>query len=286
MPESPQSFGMLIDSHQHFWIYDRAEYPWIRDDPPVLKRDYLPPDLLPELEACRLDGAVAVQARQTLEESRWLLRLADEHPLVKGVVGWVDLQSNDCGAQLEELARHPRFSGVRHVVQDELDDNFMLRPAFIRGIEQLEQFKLTYDLLVFPKQLPAAIALAHKFPRQKFVLDHIAKPLIRDAVISPWDSQIRELAKAPNVFCKISGMVTEAKHRAWNPDDFKPYMDIVLEAFGEDRLMYGSDWPVCLLSGSYQQVFDIVSDYLSQFSAETRRKILGRNAIVFYELEL
>jgi L-fuconolactonase len=276
---------MRIDSHQHFWNYHPEQYPWITDKVPELKQDYSPDDLAPELSRAGLHGTVAVQARQSIEESRWLLTLADRSPLVKGVVGWVDLQSDQCESQLAELAQHPRFCGVRHVVQDEPDDNFMLRPAFVRGISLLKQFGLTYDLLIFPKQLPAAIELVRKFPEQQFVLDHIAKPFIRDGVLHPWAGQIKELSKAPNVWCKISGMVTESKLKTWNTDDFRPYLDVVFEAFGEDRLMYGSDWPVCLISATYSQVYGIVAEYLNQFSSEARAKVLGDNARRFYNLE-
>jgi len=274
---------MNIDSHQHFWRYDEAQYPWISKGSP-LHRDWLPDDLAPLLAKAGLDGSVAVQARQTLTESRWLLELAGRHPLVKGVVGWVDLRSEQVARQLAEFTRHPKFVGVRHVVQDEADDQFMLRPDFLRGIAQLKQFDLTYDILIFPKQLPAAIELAKRFPEQPFVLDHIAKPLIKDDVISPWREQIRELAKCGNVLCKVSGMVTEANWTGWQPDDFKPYLDIVFEAFGEDRLMFGSDWPVCQLAGSYEQVHRLVQDYVRPLPSRARRKILGENAVRFYGL--
>ncbi|MBI3878164.1 MAG: amidohydrolase family protein, partial [Verrucomicrobia bacterium] len=222
---------MKLDSHQHFWIYDAAQYPWMKPEWPI-RRDFLPPDWQREAAKCGVDGSIAVQARQSLEESRWLLELADRHPIIKGVVGWVDLRADNVEEQLAELARHPKFVGVRHVVQDEPDDDFMLRPDFQRGIGRLKQFKLAYDILIFPKQLPAAIKLAAKFSEQRFVLDHIAKPLIRDGTLEPWAAQIRELTKSPNVWCKVSGMVTEAKWHAWKPADFRSYLDVVFEAFG------------------------------------------------------
>jgi len=272
---------MHLDSHQHFWRYDAAQYPWI---PPgsALHRDWLPGDLAPLLAAAGLDGCIAVQARQTLEESRWLLELADASPIIKGVVGWVDLRSERVGEQLAEFSRHPRFVGVRHVVQDEPDVNFLLGAAFQRGIAQLHAFGLTYDLLIFPKQLPAAIELVRKFPEQPLVLDHLAKPAIRDGTLSPWREQIRELAQAPNVTCKVSGMLTEAKRESWKAADFQPYLDVVFEAFGADRLMYGSDWPVCLLAGSYAQAFALVADSLAPFSPEARAAVLGGTAQAFY----
>jgi L-fuconolactonase len=274
---------MRIDSHQHFWCFNPTDYAWMQPEWPI-RRDFLPTDLEPKLQACRLDGCVAVQARQSLEESRWLLELADESPIIRGVVGWVDLRSPDVSKQLEQFAPHPRFVGVRHVVQDEPDDNFMLHEDFQRGIAALNEFDLTYDLLVFPKQLPAAIALAQKFPSQPFVLYHIAKPLIKDGVISPWREHIQELGKLPNVSCKISGLVTEADWRHWRADDFKPYLDIVFEAFGPKRLMYGSDWPVCLLAGKYEQIFGLVESYTRPLQTEEKAKFFGGNATAFYGL--
>lgn len=272
---------MKIDSHQHFWSYEAQQYPWIPRGSP-LHRDWLPKDLAPLLAKTGLDGCIAVQARQTIEESRWLLTLTDHSPIIKGVVGWVDLQSDTVERELAEFSRHPKFVGVRHVVQDEPDVNFMLRPNFLRSIGRLKTFNLTYDILIFPRQLPAAIELVKRFPEQPFVLDHIAKPLIKSGMMSPWGKQIRELAKAPNVWCKISGMVTEADHAKWKPDDFNPYLDVIFAAFGEDRLMYGSDWPVCLLAGSYELVFGLVDDYTRQLTAAARDSFFGGNAARFY----
>lgn len=274
---------MLLDSHQHFWKYHPDQYPWI---PPgsALHRDWLPADLAPLLAAAGLDGCIAVQARQTLEESRWLLALADASPIIAGVVGWVDLRSEQVGAQLAEFVLHPKFRGVRHVVQDEPDVNFLLGAEFQRGIGHLHGFGLTYDLLIFPSQLPAAIELVRRFPAQPFVLDHIAKPPIKAGALSPWREQIRELAQAPNVLCKVSGLITEAHHTAWQPADFTPYLDIVAEAFGPERLMYGSDWPVCLLAGSYERTHRLAADYFAARPAAERQKIFGANAARFYGL--
>ena len=273
--------AMKLDAHQHFWSYDPAQYPWI---PPgsALHRDWLPGDLAPLLAAAGLDGCIAVQARQTVEESRWLLALAQRHPIIRGVVGWVDLRSAKVGEVLSELVRYPQFVGVRHVVQDEPDDDFMLGADFLRGIAELRAHRLTYDILIYPRQLPAAIALVTRFSDQPFVLDHLAKPAIKAGTLSPWREQIRELAQAPNVFCKISGMVTEADAQAWQPADFRPYLDVVFEAFGEDRLMFGSDWPVCLLAAPYAQVFALVRDCLAPLSATAQAKVLGGNAARFY----
>jgi len=272
---------MRLDSHQHFWSYDEQQYPWIPKGSP-LHRDWLPEDLQREQAKVGLEGSVAVQARQTLEESHWLLSLAERHPLIRAVVGWVDLRAEDVEAQLATFARHQKFVGVRHVVQDEPDDCFMLREAFLRGIGNLRQFALTYDILIYPKQLPAAIELVAQFPEQPFVLDHIAKPHIRDGTLSPWREQVRELAQARNVFCKISGMVTEANHRGWKPDDFRPYLDEVFEAFPIERLMWGSDWPVCLLAGSYEQVFQLVNEYTAHLTAPQRDALFGGTAARFY----
>lgn len=272
---------MRLDSHQHFWIYDEAQYPWIPKGTP-LQRDWLPADLAKLQEPLGIDGSIAVQARQTVEESRWLLTLADHDPRIKGVVGWVDLRSSEVANDLAELSKHPRFRGVRHVVQSEPDDDFMIRPDFVRGIGELRAFGLAYDILIFPKQLPAAIELVAKYPKQPFVLDHIAKPLIKDRVMQPWRSQLRELAKAPNLMCKVSGIVTEADQKAWKPEDIRPYLDVVFEAFGPGRLMWGSDWPVCLLAGSYERVFRLVEEYASSLTAAQREGLFGGNCARFY----
>ncbi len=272
---------MRLDSHQHFWSYSPEEYPWIPAGS-ALQRDWLPGDLEPLQSALGFEGSIAVQARQSLAESRWLLALAEVDPRIKGVVGWVDLQNDRVEEPLAELAANPKFVGVRHVVQDEPDDRFLLRPEFVRGIGKLRQFGLTYDLLIFPKQLPAAIELVRQFPEQPFVLDHIAKPSIRAGTLSPWREQIGELAKFPNLLCKVSGMVTEADHQAWKPDDFRPFLDVIFAAFGEQRLMFGSDWPVCLLAASYAQTFGVVRDYVSALPAETQAALFGDTAAQFY----
>jgi len=273
---------MRIDSHQHFWKYSKAEYPWIGEGTP-LQRDWLPADLEREAAKAGITGSVAVQARQTLEESRWLLQLADQSPFIKGVVGWVDLRSESAEADLAELARHHKFAGVRHVVQNEPSD-FMLQPEFMRGLALLKQFNLAYDLLLFPKHLPSAVQVVAQLPGQRFVLDHIAKPIVRAGMIQPWKTDLCKLAKHRNVSCKISGLVTEANMPGWKPQDFRPYLDAVLEAFGEDRVMFGSDWPVCLLGGSYKQIHELAADYFVQFSEVARRKFFGGNTATFYRL--
>ncbi len=274
---------MRIDSHQHFWQFNPADYGWMKPDWPI-RRDFLPVHLAPELRACKLDGCVAVQARQSLAETRWLLELASSASIIRGVVGWVDLCSPSVAKELEEFAAQPKLVGVRHVVQDEPDDAFMLREEFQRGIATLRRFDLTYDLLVLARQLPAAIALVQKFPQQAFVLDHLAKPPIKAGELSPWREQIRALAQLPNVACKVSGLVTEADWQNWRADDFQPFLDFVFESFGPDRLMFGSDWPVCLLAGSYERVFGLVQNYVSQLGADTEVKFFGANAAKFYGL--
>ena len=250
----------------------------------VLQQDYLPADLEPLLEQIGFDGCIAVQARQNFEETRWLLELADQHDCIQGVVGWVDLRSVDLDEQLQCFSAHPKFVGVRHVVHDELDDQFMLGEAFRRGIAGLKEYDLAYDLLLFPKHLPVAVQLAAEFPEQRFVLDHIAKPDIAQQCFSPWKDDLIELAKFPQVSCKLSGMVTEAEWQAWQPQDFHRYLDCVLEAFGPERVMIGSDWPVCLLSGDYASTMGIVIEYVQQFSAKIRSDILGGNCARIYQL--
>jgi L-fuconolactonase len=283
--ELSSSITMRIDSHQHFWRYSPAEHVWMTDAMGELKRDFLPEDLQPLLAGLGFDGCVAVQARQSLEETRWLLELAESHGFVRGVVGWVDLRSPELLAQLERFAAHPRLVGVRHVVQDEPDDDFMLRPEFRRGIAQLRQFGLTYDLLIFPRHLPNAARLVEEFPDQPFVLDHIAKPAIAGAAISPWCDDLRRLAHFPNVYCKLSGMVTEAKWHAWQPDDLRPYLDVVVDAFGTGRLMIGSDWPVCTLSASYASTMQLVMEHLQQLSAAEQSEIFGETCARFYGID-
>jgi L-fuconolactonase len=275
---------MRIDAHQHFWNYSPAAYGWITDDMAPLKRDFLPGDLKPLLGACGLDGSIAVQACQTIEETRWLLSLAEKSDFIKGVVGWADLCSSDLPAQLDGLAKHPKLVGIRHVVQAEPDDEFMLRADFQRGIARLADYGLTYDLLLYPRHLPVAVKLVREFPDQRFVLDHIAKPEIAVGLVEPWAQDIRELAKHENLCCKVSGMVTEARWKQWTREDFRPYLDVVFEAFGPERLMIGSDWPVSTLSASYAETMGIVNDYIQNLDLAQRQQIFGANCSGFYGL--
>jgi L-fuconolactonase len=274
-----------IDSHQHFWRYEPSEYAWMTDELAALRRDFLPQDLQPELKQRDFDGCVAVQVRQDLRESEALLALATEFDFIQGVVGWVDLCAAGVAGELARLAQHRKFVGVRHIVQDEPDDEFMLRADFQRGIAELGEHGLTYDLLVFPRQLRAAIGLAEAFPEQPFVLDHCAKPLIRAGEFEPWRSELNTLASFPNVSCKVSGLVTEADWQTWQAADVRPYLDIVFQAFGEDRLMYGSDWPVCRLAGEYASQYELVVAYSEDLTPAARAKLLGHNAQRFYGLE-
>jgi L-fuconolactonase len=276
---------MRIDAHQHFWHFSPEQYGWIGPDMPTLKQDRLPEDLAPLLQGANLDGTVAIQARQTLAETQSLLDLADQHAFIRGVVGWVDLRGADLHAQLERFSAHPKFCGVRHVVQDEPDDRFLLGDDFLRGIALLGEFKLTYDILIYTLHLPVAAEMVQRFPDQQFVLDHMAKPAIRDGILEPWATEIQRLAAHPNVTCKISGMVTEADWLCWKPSDFQPYLDVVLEAFGPGRLMFGSDWPVCSLAATYDQVVGLVSAFAQQLSADEQAQVWGQTATRFYGLE-
>ena len=273
---------MRLDAHQHFWKYNAAEYEWIDGSMAELRRDFLPLDLKPVLDANGFEGSISVQARQSLEETLWLLELAGQNHFIKGVVGWVDLRSKDLPVQLDRFAANRKLVGVRHIVQAEADDAFMLREDFRRGISQLGERGLTYDLLVYPRQLPAAVRLASQFPDQPFVLDHIAKPEIAKGVLAPWEQDVRRLANLDNVWCKVSGMVTEAKWRGWKAEDFRPYLDVVFEAFGAERVMIGSDWPVCTVSGDYAATMEIVKQYLKQFSRVLQEAVLGGNCARFY----
>ncbi|MGB5205149.1 MAG: amidohydrolase family protein [Eudoraea sp.] len=275
---------MVIDSHQHFWKYDPVRYGWIDDSMKVLQKDFLPADLGPILKDNEVDGCVAVQADQSEAETEFLLGLAAENKFIKGVVGWVDLRADDVDKRLAHFSQDKKLKGIRHIVQEEPDPECMLRKDFQNGIGHLAQFGLTYDILVYPNQLAAAVLLARAFPDQKFVLDHIAKPRISEGLDNQWVHHIKELGLNPNVSCKVSGMVTETKNFKWRQEDFSPFMEVVLDAFGWQRLLYGSDWPVCLLGGSYKEVITIVRDYISKLSDHERAGIMGQNAVNFYSL--
>jgi L-fuconolactonase len=275
---------MHIDAHQHFWIYNPAEYDWIDDSMSALRRDFLPADLKPELDRSDFQGSVAVQARQTLEETQWLLALAERSPSILGVVGWADLRSPSIRSQLKVLSQNPKLVGIRHIVQSEPDDRFLLQPEFLRGIATLEEFNLAYDILIYTKHLPIAAEFVERFPRQRFVLDHLAKPPIKSGQINSWTNGIRRLAEFPNVSCKLSGLVTEAEWQHWQPEQIVPFLDVAFESFGSNRLMIGSDWPVCLVAASYERALQIVKTYLQAKSTESREAVLGGNALRFWHL--
>ena len=277
---------MIIDSHQHFWNYFPSRQAWITEQMAVLKRDFLPSDLLKIYERNAVAGCVAVQADGSEEETDFLLQLAEQNSFIKGVVGWVDLQDRNVESRLRHYQSFPKLKGFRHVVQDEPDPDFMLREDFRMGLKALEAFNYTYDILIYPHQLDAAIKTVEDFPTINFVLDHIAKPDIKNSRFDNWLPKIKRLAQSPNVSCKVSGMVTEAAWRNWTQEDFVPYLEVVTEAFGMDRLMFGSDWPVCLLSGNYEEVLGIVKTYMAQFTQADQQHVFYTNALSFYRLEM
>jgi L-fuconolactonase len=272
-----------IDAHQHFWRYSPRTHAWIDDLMAALRRDFLPADLEPLLRDAGFDGCVAVQAQQDVAETEWLLALAEEHSFVRGVVGWVDLRAEDVRQHLRRLASHTKLKGVRHIVQSEPDDRFMLRPDFMRGIAALAEFGLAYDILIYARQLPGAAELAAAFPEQRFVVDHIAKPRIREH-IAAWALGVAAMSRHGNVSCKLSGMFTEVDWSAWSPEDFAPYVEVVLEWFGPERLMIGSDWPVCTLAGRYGDVLQVAMRHVARLSPPDQAAILGENAAQFYRL--
>jgi L-fuconolactonase len=276
---------MLIDTHHHFWKYRPEEFGWMDDSMKALQTDFLPEHLQPLLGKCGISGTVVVQARQSLQETAWLLDLGRKHDFIQGVVGWMDLCSPRLDEQLDAYAHDPMLVGLRHVVHDEPDDDFMLRPDFQRGVSRLHAFGLVYDLLLFPRHLTRAIRLARTLPGQRFVLDHLGKPAIRSGEMQPWETDLKALAALPNVWCKLSGMVTEADHVSWKAEDFIPYMSVILDAFGSGRVMLGSDWPVCTLAGDYGQVLGIALEYIGRLDPEEKRKIEFKNAIDFYQLQ-
>ena len=277
---------MRLDAHQHFWYYNTVDYAWISEAMPQLKQHRLPPDLQPHLEANNFAGCVAVQARQSLAETDFLLSLAAQYDYVKAVVGWVDLRDSELSTTLESYRDHTHLKGFRHIVQDEPDDRFLLRSEFIRGVQLLGQHGYTYDVLVYEKQLPHFVTFLDHCPDQPFVLDHLGKPQISGGPSSSWRAAIRAIAQHPQVYCKVSGLVTEAEWFQWKAEDFEPFLDIVLEAFGPQRLMLGSDWPVCLLAAKdYDDVLQIMDRFTSGMTPEEKEGIYGKNAQAFYKIE-
>jgi L-fuconolactonase len=276
---------MIIDSHQHFWNYNPVEYGWISEDKKMLRRDFLPIDLKYLLIDEDIDGVISVQARQSIEETNWLLQMAEENDFIKGVVGWLPIADSEFKSYLESYANRAKLSSLRHIIQDESDSDFILKKEFNRGIAELKNFGLAYDILIYENQLPNTIAFVDQHPSQVFILDHIAKPKIGKNLLSPWRENIRELAKRENVYCKISGIVTEADFNAWTREQLVPYFEICLDAFGADRLMFGSDWPVCLIAISYNEWLNIVKEFIAKISVDEQTQILYKNVIRAYNLE-
>jgi L-fuconolactonase len=273
---------MIVDSHHHLWEIGRFEYPWMPAAGHVLHRDYLPEDLRPWLDRNGVDRTVIVQANQSVEESRWLLGHAEKNAFVGGVVGWVDLKDPHVGTILDDLAQTPRFKGVRHVWHDEPNDDWILQPKVIRGLREVAARGLTYDFLTFPRHLRFIPMVLAQVPGLKAVVDHISKPPIAKGGLEPWRSELRKVAEIPGVYCKLSGMVTEADLDKWTIEDLRPYVEAVVEMFGCRRLMYGSDWPVCTMAASYDRVFETAQALLSHLSEDDRRAVFGENAIRFY----
>ena len=276
----------VVDSHQHFWDLSRFDYPWMPKDSPVLRRNYLPPDLEPLLRDAGVDATVVVQAHPSVEEAEWLLSLARETPWIAGVVAWVDLTDPDVGRTLERLAQSPYLKGVRAMVEDKPDDLWLLRPEVVRGLKEVARLGLAYDLLIRPRHIKLVPELAEEVPDLRMVVDHIAKPPIRWGAFEQWAVDISHLSEIPQVFCKVSGMVTEADHRHWSVEDLRPYVEHVVSVFGLDRLMWGSDWPVCRLSAGYGRVLQSALDALGPLTPAQRERFLGGTAVEFYRLEL
>ena len=274
----------MIDAHHHLWRYGAEEYGWIGPQMQVLRRDFLPGDLAVEMRAAGVSGAVVVQARQSLLETNWLLALARDNAFIQGVVGWAPLVDDDLPRILDELQSHAKLKGLRHVVQDEPDDDFILREDFNRGISRLLETGLTYDILIHERHLPQAAMFVGRHPQQIFVLDHLAKPLVRERVMQPWRDNLRRLAEHEHVYCKLSGLVTEADWAAWTLDELRPYLDAALEAFGPARLMAGSDWPVCLLASTYERWWATLREWCAPLAVDEQDLILGGTARMIYRL--
>jgi L-fuconolactonase len=276
---------MRIDSHQHFWKASRGDYYWMSPETPVLYRDYYPEDLKPFLDKHHIDRTILVQAAPTVAETEFLLDLAERHHFIAGVVGWLDLQSNDFSQQFEHYRKKARFIGIRPMLQDLPQDDFILKPSVLESLQLVASEGFPFDILTYPRQLPYVLRALEKLPKLHAVVDHISKPEIKAGRMEPWKSLIREVAQHPNVYCKLSGMITEADHRNWTPDQLSPYVEHVIECFGLARVMYGSDWPVCLLAGTYDQVFGTLAGLLStQLDEASERAVFGENAARFYRV--
>ena len=275
----------LIDSHQHFWQVGRFAYPWMTPEVEVLYQDYLPPAVEPILKRCAVENTILVQASNSLEETRWLLSLADQYPFIAGVVGWVDLTGKDVGRQLDEFVMHAKFKGVRHLVESEPADDWLIQPSVLEGMRALAAYGVSYDLLVHTRHLKYAKILAESCPELRLVIDHMAKPPIARQELAEWAHEIKELAAYSNVWCKLSGLVTEANWADWSGEDLKPFVDTVVDYFGPQRMMFGSDWPVCLLAASYDRVLEAFQWLLAELSNEDRERIFSKNATEFYRIQ-
>ena len=275
---------MTIDSHVHFWKYNKVRDAWITDEMKVLQQDYLPEHLMLNLKRNGIDGCIAVQASQEEVETRFLVELSKTHNIIKGVVGWIDLRADNIEERLKHFSEHPIIKGYRHIVQAEPND-FLLRENFQRGVRALKQFNYTYDILIYPSHLQSTLEFVSKFPEQKLIIDHCAKPDIRNKKIDDWKFLMKEIAQHKNVCCKVSGLFTEAAWKGWSVGDFYPYLDVVFEAFGTDRLVYGSDWPVILVSGIYVQWKSLLEKYMEGFKIEDKEKFFGLNAQAFYNID-
>jgi L-fuconolactonase len=273
-----------IDAHHHLWRYTPAEFGWLDEPMQALRRDFLPKDLIEAMVSADIDGTIAVQARQTLEETHWLLDLADDCDAIRGVVGWAPIAGEEFPGCMEEFDGREKLKGLRHVIQGEKDEHYILREDFNSGIRTMAGSGLVYEILIYERHLMDTIYFVDEHPGQPFVLDHVAKPLIAGAVMQPWAERMMELGQRENVWCKLSGMVTEAKWDAWTPETLKPYLDVAVEAFGPERLMAGSDWPVCLVASGYKQWFDVLRSYFAPFSETERANIFGGTAIQVYGL--
>ena len=273
-----------IDAHHHLWRYTPEEYGWIDEPMSALRRDFLPADLKAAMATAGIDGTVAVQARQTLDETRWLLDLADKTDAIRGVVGWAPIAGEDFPACMEEFDGRDKLKGLRHVIQGEKDEHYILREDFNSGIRTMLGSGLVYDILIYERHLPQTIDFVDEHPDQAFVLDHIAKPLIAAGALEPWATRMKDLGRRENVWCKLSGMVTEADWKAWTPATLKPYLDVAVEAFGPARLLAGSDWPVCLVASGYAQWFEVLREYFAAFSEAERARVFGGTAIEVYGL--
>jgi L-fuconolactonase len=276
---------MIIDSHQHFWKYNPSRHNWINDNMSVIRKDFMPSDLKTIYVENNIDGCIAIQVDQTINETNFLLNLAKENTFIKGVVGWIELRAPNINEVLNHYSNFEQIKGFRHLVQGENDNKFLLRSEFLRGISYLEKYNYVYDILIFPNQLEMALEFVKKFPNNKFVIDHIAKPNIKDNLYREWAKLMSKISNYENVFCKMSGMITEADYKLWTPDQITPYMDLVLKSFGSKRILFGSDWPVCLVAGSYKKVKELVVNFIEKLSENEKANVMGKNAINLYNIK-